>query len=183
MTEIVGVTFPIPKKYISRFFTYRKTVFIKPACCYKLLKPGMKFVFYQSHEDTGFVGEGKIVCISFADEPNALVEQFENQLFLTREEIETYVDNQTQWKRIRVREYIVKKKKWMAIELGDIKKYKQTEKPVLFVPDRRKIFMGMISSLTQYKTLIGKRHHPHRPDSGKRLLEPLRPLPDIEQRR
>ena len=102
----------------------------------------MKFVFYQSHEDTGFVGEGKIVCISFADEPIALVEQFENQLFLTREEIETYVDNQTQWKRIRVREYIVKKKKWMAIELRDIKKYKQTEKPVLFVPAGGKYLWG-----------------------------------------
>lgn len=46
MTEIVGVTFPIPKMYISRFFTERKTVFIKPAAVFKELKPGMKLVFY-----------------------------------------------------------------------------------------------------------------------------------------
>ena len=133
MTEIVGVTFPIPKQYLSRFFTNGKSVFIKPAHCFKLLKPGMKFVFYQSHEDTGFVGEGIIVSVSFADEPLAFVERFENQLFLTREEIETYIDNQKQWKRTRVRKDMVKKKKWMAIKLRDIKKYELTEKPAQFV--------------------------------------------------
>ena len=133
MTEIVGVTFPIPKQYISRFFTNGKSVFIKPARCFKLLKPGMKFVFYQSHEDTGFVGEGKIVKLSFADEPLALIDQFEDRLFLTREEIETYFDYQKRWKKIRVRKDMVRKKKWMAIELKDIKKYLLIKKPAQFV--------------------------------------------------
>ena len=32
-----------------------KKVFIRLATVWKKLKPGMKFVFYQSHEDTGFV--------------------------------------------------------------------------------------------------------------------------------
>ncbi len=34
-------------------------VFVRPATVWKQLKSGMKFVFYQSHEDTGFVGGGK----------------------------------------------------------------------------------------------------------------------------
>jgi hypothetical protein len=133
MTKIVGVTFPIPKQYINRFFIDGKTIFIKPASCYKELKTGMKFVFYQSHEDTGFVGEGTIVSISFVDEPLALVEQFKDQLFITREEIESYIDKQKRWKSIRLRKKMVKKKNWMAIELKDIKKFKQTEKPDEFV--------------------------------------------------
>jgi hypothetical protein len=133
MTEIVGVTFPIPKQYVSRFFTDGKSVFIKPAQCFKLLKPDMKFIFYQSHEDTGFVGEGKIVSVSFADEPLVLIEQFDDRLFLTKEEIETYILNQKRWGGVRVRKDIIKKKKWMAIELKDIKRYKQIEKPKRFV--------------------------------------------------
>ena len=60
MAEIIGVTYPIPKKFIDRFFKKGKNVFIKPATVWKQLKPGMKFVFYQSQEDTGFVGEAKI---------------------------------------------------------------------------------------------------------------------------
>ena len=133
MTEIIGVTFPIPKQYVSRFFTDGKTVFIRPAQCFQLLKPGMKFVFYQSREDTGFVGEGKIVSISFSYEPIDFIKHFGDQIFLTKEEIETYCDNQKKWNTIRVRKDIVKKKKWMAIELKDIKKYDKIEKPAQFV--------------------------------------------------
>lgn len=69
MSEITGVAFPIPKKYMSRFFNEGKTVFIKPASCFKEIKPGMKFVFYQSHEDTGYVGEGIVNSISFSEKP------------------------------------------------------------------------------------------------------------------
>ena len=133
MSEIVGVTYPIPKKFISRFFIDAKSVFIKPAQCFQLLKPGMKFVFYQSHEDTGFVGEGKITNISFTDDPLELIDRFDDRLFLTRDEIKTYINNQKRWEGIRVRKGQIKKKKWMAIELQDIKKYNQIKKPTRFV--------------------------------------------------
>ena len=46
MSEITGVTFPVPKKYIPRFFKDGKTVFIKPATVFKELRSGMKLVFY-----------------------------------------------------------------------------------------------------------------------------------------
>ncbi|MDK2891534.1 MAG: hypothetical protein PWR21_2166, partial [Methanoculleus sp.] len=35
MSTITGVTFPVPKKYIPRFFKDKKTVFIKPATVFK----------------------------------------------------------------------------------------------------------------------------------------------------
>ena len=45
MAKVVGVTYPIPKQFIDRFFK-GKDVFIKPATVWRLLRPGMKFVFY-----------------------------------------------------------------------------------------------------------------------------------------
>jgi hypothetical protein len=134
MIDVVGVTHPIPKKYTSRFFNEGKTVFLKPASCFTQLVPGMKFVIYQSQEDTGFVGEGKIEKIVFADEPSSLIEQFGDQLFLTEREIQQYLKTQERWKTSRSRRNINKKKKWMAIKLIDIKKYPKVIKPAHFVP-------------------------------------------------
>ena len=70
MSEIIGVTFPVPKPYMKRFFEEGKTVFIKPATVFKELKPGMKLVFYQSHEDTGYVGEATIKQTSSTTTPS-----------------------------------------------------------------------------------------------------------------
>lgn len=133
MTKIVGVTYPIPKQFISRFFTDGKSVFIKPAKCFKSLKPGMKFVFYQSHEDTGFFGEGKIVGISIVDEPLVLIDEYKDRLFLTRDEILAYVANQKNWNQISVTKQTKIKKKWMAIEVNDIQQYPKIKKPVRFI--------------------------------------------------
>lgn len=134
MTEIIGVTFPIPKKFMDRFFFEGKTVFIKPATCFKEIQPGMKFVFYQSREDTGFVGEGKIVSVSFTDNPLAFFEQFNNEIFLTPEEIIEYISSQARWIGIKVRKGNVKKRLWMAIKLKGIKKYNEIDKLPKFVP-------------------------------------------------
>jgi hypothetical protein len=72
-TTITGVTFPIPKHYMHRFFKEGKTVFVKPATVFKELKKGLKLVFYQSHEDTGYVGEGTIKRILIAEDPPHLL--------------------------------------------------------------------------------------------------------------
>ncbi len=133
MTRIIGVTYPIPKKYMNRFFINQKNVFIKPATCFKELRPEMKFVFYQSHEDTGFVGEGKIVSVLIIDDPFVIVGQFKDRLFLTKEEVEIYINNQKRWEGIRSQKNHMKKKKWMVIELKDIEKYDQIRKPDRFV--------------------------------------------------
>jgi len=75
MAEIVGVTYPIPKQFMDRFFK-AKDVFVKPATVWKQLKPGMKFVFYQSREDTGFVGEAKIKRILLSENPMQFFDTF-----------------------------------------------------------------------------------------------------------
>ncbi len=68
MSDVIGVTYPIPKQLMDCFFK-GKDVFVKPATVWKQLKPGMKFVFYQSREDTGFVGEAKIKRVVLSEDP------------------------------------------------------------------------------------------------------------------
>jgi len=130
MARIIGVAFPIPKRFMDRFFKDGKDVFIKPATVWKELKPGMKFVFYQSHEDTGFVGEAKIKDIKLIDDPMKVFEMYGDRLFLTKEELKEYVKSQERWGRKKER----KRKKWLVIELEDIRKYDEPVKPKRFVP-------------------------------------------------
>jgi len=94
MAKIVGVAFPIPKRFMDRFFKEGKDVFVKPATCFKELKPGMKFVFYQSREDQGFVGEAKIKEIKLIDDPMKVFELYGDRVFLTKEELREYVKSQ-----------------------------------------------------------------------------------------
>ena len=130
---IVGATFPIPKRFMNRFFEKGKNVFIKPATLWKNLRPGMKLVFYQSHEDTGFVGEAKIKDIKLIDDPMKVFEMYGDRVFLTKEELEEYVKSQERWKSFRSRGR-EKKKRWLDIELESIRKYDEPTKPKRFVP-------------------------------------------------
>ena len=81
MSEIVGVTYPIPKQYMDRFFKEGKDVFVKPATVWKQLKPGMKFVFYQSQENTGFVGEAKLKRVILSENPCSSLKPTEIESF------------------------------------------------------------------------------------------------------
>jgi hypothetical protein len=134
MSEITGVTFPVPKKYIPRFFEDKKTVFIKPATVFKELRSGMKLVFYQSHEDTGYVGEATIKRIIISEDPFSFFDTFGDAVFLTREEAKAYVTSQERWQGVRVRKDGGKKKQWIALELDNIRKYDAVKKPERFVP-------------------------------------------------
>ena len=53
-----------------------------------------------------------------------------SQVFLTREELREYVRTQDRWNRKGLR----KKKKWLVIELEDIRKYDKLIKSKRFVP-------------------------------------------------
>lgn len=134
MSTITGVTFPVPKHLMPRFFAEGKTVFIKPATVFKDLRSGMKLVFYQSREDTGYVGEATIRRIVINEDPLAFFETFGDAVFLTREEVKDYLDWQEHWKGPRVRKDGGKKKQWMALELEDILEYNTVKKPERFVP-------------------------------------------------
>ena len=131
MSEIKGVTYPIPKQFVDRFFKEGKDVFVKPATVWKQLKPGMKFVFYQSREDTGFVGEARIKRILLVEDPMKLYETYGDRIFLTKDELKEYIKSQERWKS---RKDKAKKKLWMAIELEDIRRYNKPIKPKRFVP-------------------------------------------------
>jgi hypothetical protein len=133
-TTITGVTFPVPKPLMSRFFAEGKTVFIKPATTFKNLRSGMNLVFYQSREDTGYVGEAMIKRIIIDDDPFAFFETFGDAVFLTREEVQAYVEGQDRWKAVRAREDKPKKRPWLALELEDIQQYDTVKKPERFVP-------------------------------------------------
>jgi len=128
MAEIEGVAFPIPKPFAQRFFE-GKDVFVKPATVFKELKPGMRFVIYQSQEDTGFVGEARIKAVSFADDPMEFLRRYGERLFLSEQELKDYVKSQERWGKKKA-----KKRKWMAIELEDIRKYEKLVKPERPVP-------------------------------------------------
>ena len=134
MSTITGVTFPVPKSLMPRFFKDGKTVFIKPATAFKELRSGMKLVFYQSREDTGYVGEATIRRIVINDDPLAFFETFGDAVFLTREEARAYVEGQGQWQGVRVRKEAPRKRPWMALELEDIQEYDRIKKPEPFVP-------------------------------------------------
>lgn len=134
MTTITGVTFPVPKSYMSRFFSKGKTAFIKPATCFKEIKPGMKLIFYQSHEDTGYVGEAIIQSIDLSEDPLALYQKHGDALFLTREELNIYVTGQDRWAGVRVRGEPKKKRPWMVLTLKQIIRYSSVVKPDRFVP-------------------------------------------------
>ena len=142
MSEITGVTFPVPKHLMPRFFAEGKTVFIKPATVFKELRSGMKLVFYQSREDTGYVGEATIRRIVINDNPLAFFETFGDAVFLTRDEVKAYLESQGRWQGIRVRKGKPKKRPWMALELEDIRRYDKPRKPERFVPVGGKYLRG-----------------------------------------
>jgi hypothetical protein len=135
MSEIIGVSFPILKGNIDRFFEKEKTVFIKPATVFKDLKQGLIFIFYQSHKDTGYAGEAIIKSITMRDDPLDFFELFGEKIFLTKEEVKNYVEENKKWKSFRNRPSERRKNRpWMAIELEKIKKYPEIKKIQGFVP-------------------------------------------------
>lgn len=131
MPDKIGVTFPIPKSLMSRFFEKRKTVFIKPATLYKDLREGMKFIFYQSQQDTGYVGEAIIKKITFSADPFSFFEIYGDDLFLTREELANYIEEKKKWTEFNRR--TERPRKWFAIKLDSIRKYDTPIKPKRFI--------------------------------------------------
>jgi hypothetical protein len=130
MTEIIGVTFPLQKKFIDRFFIQKKTVFIKPATIFSQLRTGMELFLYQSRQDTGFVGVATIKSVTLSEDPATFYDKFGTKIFLTRKELDDYIEMSKRW---RTSSKNPKKKKWIAIELNNIKKYENVIKPKRFV--------------------------------------------------
>ncbi len=129
MSRIVGVAYPIPKRYVSRFFDGGRTVFVKPASTYRHLKSGMRFLFYQSRDPRGLVGEARIKRIFVSENPLQFLDTYGDRLFLDRDELLAYMhargggDGLPEEARL-----------WVAIELEDIRPRERTEGEALSVP-------------------------------------------------
>lgn len=135
MTDIIGVTFPVLKWNLDRFFKDGKTVFIKPATIYLDLKPGQKFLFYQTRQNTGYAGEAIIKTITLRDDPLEFFNIFGDQVFLTKDEVIQYREENKKWKSIRNRPSEKRKTRpWIALELEKIQKYPEVKKIEGFVP-------------------------------------------------
>ena len=76
----------------------------------------MKFVFYQSRENTGFIGEA-IKNVQLLDDPMKVFEIY-GEYFWQKRSLENTL-NQERWERKGSK----KKRPWMVIELEDIRKY------------------------------------------------------------
>lgn len=131
MNEIIGVAFPIQKRYTDRFFVMGKTVFIKPATIFSHLKEGLSFYIYQSREDTGFLGEAKIKKIVFSKDPFTFFQIYGDKIFLTRQELSDYIEMGKKWK---LNTKNPKERNWIAVELDNIIKYEKIVKTENFVP-------------------------------------------------
>jgi len=125
MGGVVGATFPVPRQLLRRILEEGKNVFVKPATLTKL-KPGMKIVFYASHEDQGFHGEAEVESVEIFENPTKILEKYRGRLFLTEKEFKEYVASQKRWGRER-------HKPWMVIVLKNIKKYPKVVKPKRFI--------------------------------------------------
>jgi hypothetical protein len=52
----------------------------------------MRFLIYQSREDTGFVGEARIKAVSFADDLMEFLRRYGERLFLSEKELKEYIN-------------------------------------------------------------------------------------------
>jgi hypothetical protein len=102
MSEITGVTFPMPKHLTPRFFKDKKTVFIKPATVFKELRPGMRLVFTSHTKTPATPGRRRSGGSSSATTPSRSSRP-SGMRSSSREEAEAYVENQERWQGVRVR--------------------------------------------------------------------------------
>lgn len=99
---------------INRFFEDNKTVFIKFPVHESVstnLKSCKKLIFYESHGEWKLIGEGNIINV-LTMSVNDVYTHFERELFLSKEELTSYV-------KLRFN------KKVLVFQLFNLRKYRQ----------------------------------------------------------
>jgi len=125
MPEIIGATFPVPNELLNRILEEKKNVFVKPATLTRL-KPGMKIIFYASHENQGYAGEAEIEYVEIVKNPTEILQKYKEKMFLTEKEFKEYLASQKRWGKVR-------HKPWMVIVLRNIKEYPKRIMPRRFI--------------------------------------------------
>ena len=91
--RVIDAVYPVPHRFIERIFT-GKDIFVKylPRLSTRL-KVGDKLMFYASGEIHAVVGEATIDGVEFLKPEDALA-KYQNRLFLTKDELMSYVTRQ-----------------------------------------------------------------------------------------
>lgn len=122
--KIFGAIFPVPYRFLDRFFKEGKDVFVKYPTLYKQLERGMKILFYSSHEVKAIVGEGTIDNFLTLS-PKDILTRYKDRLFLSEKEFKEYAKEGGSLRR--------SSKKFLVCELIAIKQYSTPVKPKRFV--------------------------------------------------
>ncbi|NJE08386.1 DUF365 domain-containing protein [Thermococcus sp. M39] len=142
--SVVGVTFPVPKRFLDRILDGGKTVFVKPSTL--RVKPGMKVVFYASREGQAWLGEAEVESVEFFNSVEGIIGKYEEELFLTPKELREYERERAKW-HSRGR----RPKPWMVLRLKNIRKYPKPVKPPRFIA-----VSGRYIKEKEYKEILRK---------------------------
>lgn len=116
ISNIVGVTHPIPTEYAKRIYNEGKTVFVGKSYLGKVSK-GDKFIIYESQGAKAYTGSAIIVSIGKM-ETSKILKEYKNQLMINSEEF---------------KEYSANKKQMNVIVFENFKKFNNPVKPKRFV--------------------------------------------------
>ena len=110
-SEIYACIYPLSEPHIDRFFNEGKKIFLKYLPRESTnLKKNHKLLFYRSRRDKKIIGEGIIKKIEFLS-PSEILDQYKHEIFLTKDELLSYVGSRGD-------------KKMLTIHLSNITKYK-----------------------------------------------------------
>jgi hypothetical protein len=91
MSEIVGVIYPVPSKFVDRLFDGKANVFVKYVAHNNTkLVPKHRVIFYASHGSKKLVGEGTVEKVEFLN-PETVIAKYKERLFLNESEFYAYV--------------------------------------------------------------------------------------------
>jgi len=142
MNEILAVIYPVPVDLVDRLFDSKTKVFVKYVAHNSTkLTPKHKVIFYASHGSKKLIGEGIIEKVEFLT-PEEAFAKYEEELFLTKDELYDYV------KKSPGR---APSKEMLTLVLKGLKKYRkpiQYHKPITMA--------GQYLSASEYNSLMQK---------------------------
>lgn len=138
--NVIGIIFPILQEHVQRFFKDKKRVFVKffGRSAPVGLHLGSKLFFYESGGRREIVGEARIREIGLGT-PDDVLSKFGDKLFLSKDELDSYVGDR-------------RTKKILILSLDDVKKYTTPltlQKPVTM--------MGQYMTRAMYRALTGEK--------------------------
>lgn len=142
--KVVGVTFPVPRRFLGRILDEGKSIFVKPSTL--RLELGMKIIFYASREEQGWHGEAKVESVEHFTNVEEIIRKYGDELFLTPEELRKYERDRARW-HSRGR----RPRPWMVVKLKNVKRYPKIVKPKRFIA-----VSGRYVKESEYKEIVRK---------------------------